>query len=59
MTLGNVVMAVTFLFQVLGAVKINSFVRERLFIFLFGGQDGQLDHDEKILTEVLGSFAGS
>lgn len=37
---------VIFLTQVLGVVNLNWFVRERLFIFIFGGEDGNLDSDE-------------
>lgn len=46
------VSAFTFLYQTLGAAKMNLFVRERLFIFIFGGQAGDLDRDEKVLVEV-------
>jgi len=36
-----------FLFQVLGVVNLNWFVRERLLIFIFGGEDGNVDQEEK------------
>jgi len=45
-------MIALFLFQVIGASKMQVFVQERLFLFIFGGKDGQLDHDEKMLVEV-------
>lgn len=44
--------AVVFLFQILGVVNLNFFVRLRLFIFIFGGEDGNFDIDEKARTDV-------
>jgi len=48
----SILVVLMFLFQILGAVKINVFLQERFYIFLFGGQDGQLDHDEVMLVEI-------
>eukprot|EP00927_Polykrikos_kofoidii_P062983 TRINITY_DN5779_c0_g1_i1.p1 TRINITY_DN5779_c0_g1~~TRINITY_DN5779_c0_g1_i1.p1 ORF type:complete len:488 (+),score=101.38 TRINITY_DN5779_c0_g1_i1:84-1547(+) len=39
--------AFIFLFQILGVVNLSWFVRERLFIFIFGGEDGNVDREEK------------
>lgn len=44
--------ACIFLFQILGVVNLNFFVRLRLFIFIFGGEDGNFDIDEKARTDV-------
>merc|ERR1711879_637767 len=44
--------AVIFLFQILCVVNLNWFVRERLFIFTFAGEDGTLDSDERARVEV-------
>jgi hypothetical protein len=38
---------IIFLFQILGVVNLNWFVRERLLIFIFGGEDGNVDQEEK------------
>jgi hypothetical protein len=35
-----------FLYQVLGIVNLNWFSRERLFIFVFGGEDGTVEPEE-------------
>mmetsp|Transcript_120428 Transcript_120428/g.269220 ORF Transcript_120428/g.269220 Transcript_120428/m.269220 type:complete len:412 (-) Transcript_120428:423-1658(-) len=37
-----------FVFQVLGVVNLNCFVKERLFIFIFGGEDGNVEPEEKM-----------
>jgi len=42
---------VQFLVQVLGVVQLSSFVRKRLFIFIFGGEDGILQDEEVVLME--------
>lgn len=44
--------AFIFLFQILGVVNLNWFVRERLFIFIFGGEDGNLEQGEKARWDV-------
>merc|ERR1712190_517870 len=47
------ILAITiFLFQMLNVVNLNWFVRERLFIFIFGGQDGNLDNEEAARADV-------
>lgn len=48
----NVLSAITLLFQLLGVVSLNWFVRQRLFIFVFGGEDGNLDVVEKARQDV-------
>lgn len=40
---------VQFLVQVLGVVQLGPFVRKRLFVFIFGGEDGQLQDEEKVI----------
>lgn len=40
-----------FLVQVLGVVQLGPFVRKRLFIFIFGGEDGILQDSEKELMD--------
>jgi len=43
---------VQFLIQVLGVVQLGPFVRKRLFVFIFGGEDGQLQDAEKVIMNV-------
>lgn len=40
-----------FLIQVIGVVQLGTFVRKRLFVFIFGGEDGILQEDEVVLME--------
>lgn len=42
----------SFFFQVLGVVDLKRLMRERLFIFVFGGKDGNMDIDEEALAKV-------
>merc|ERR1712187_124189 len=42
----NFLMCGQFLVQVLGVVQLSLFVRHRLFIFIFGGEDGILQQEE-------------
>jgi len=42
---------IQFLVQVLGVVQLGPFVRNRLFLFIFGGEDGILQQEEKELME--------
>merc|ERR1712167_396181 len=42
---------IQFLVQVLGVVQLGPFVRKRLFVFIFGGEDGMLQDDEIELME--------
>jgi len=50
--LKSVFVAVIFLFQTLCIVDLNLFVRERLFIFVFAGEDGTLEPDEAARKQV-------
>lgn len=52
LTLYDSLAAFTFLFQILGVVNLNWFVKERLFIFIFGGEDGRVDMKEKARWDV-------
>merc|ERR1719393_815188 len=49
----NVVM---FLVQVMGIVKLSIFVRERIFLFIFAGEDGVLSHAEQAALDVFNSL---
>ncbi|CAK0811578.1 unnamed protein product, partial [Prorocentrum cordatum] len=49
---GNFFQILVYLYQVSGIVSINWIVRERLFIFIFGGELGRPSNDDKILFEV-------
>lgn len=42
-----VTLGVVFMFQVLGIVNLTIFARKRLFVFIFGGQDGIVNTEEK------------
>jgi hypothetical protein len=46
------VSAAAFLWQVGSIIHLNWFLRDRLFIFIFGGKHGYLDLDEMALMEV-------
>merc|ERR1719291_1533265 len=48
----GVIAIAMFLFQVLNVVNLNWFVKERLFIFMFAGSDGNLDHEEAARADV-------
>jgi len=41
-----------FLVQVLGVVQLGPFVRKRLFVFVFGGEDGIMQDEELCLMDV-------
>merc|ERR1712196_515351 len=45
-------MGFVFLFQLLGVVNLRSFVKERLFLFIFAGEEGNLDSNEKSRWEI-------
>eukprot|EP00927_Polykrikos_kofoidii_P014493 TRINITY_DN1635_c0_g1_i1.p1 TRINITY_DN1635_c0_g1~~TRINITY_DN1635_c0_g1_i1.p1 ORF type:complete len:489 (+),score=72.54 TRINITY_DN1635_c0_g1_i1:96-1562(+) len=45
-TLMSWVSALIFLFQVMGIKNLKSFVRQRLFAFIIGGEDGKVSKDE-------------
>lgn len=44
--------AFVFLLQILGVVNLRSFVKDRLFLFIFAGEDGNLNIHEKSRWEV-------
>lgn len=46
-----IVPCMQFLIQVLGVVQLGPFVRKRLFVFIFGGEDGILQEDELELMD--------
>ena len=46
-----VIPCMQFLVQVLGVVQLGPFVRKRLFIIIFGGEDGILQEDELELMD--------
>jgi len=48
----HAVLGAVFLFQVLSIVNLNVFVRERLFLFLFAGEDGKLSLDEQCRKDI-------
>merc|ERR1711879_51421 len=41
------ILGVFFMFQVLGIVNLYIFARKRLFVFIFGGEDGVVQTREK------------
>mmetsp|Transcript_11822 Transcript_11822/g.36955 ORF Transcript_11822/g.36955 Transcript_11822/m.36955 type:complete len:444 (-) Transcript_11822:194-1525(-) len=43
----DVLAMVIFLFQVMGVVNLTWFVRERLFLFIFGSEDGGMNNEQK------------
>mmetsp|Transcript_90427 Transcript_90427/g.269839 ORF Transcript_90427/g.269839 Transcript_90427/m.269839 type:complete len:469 (-) Transcript_90427:175-1581(-) len=43
----DVLAAVLFLFQVLGVVNLTWFVRQRLFLFIFGSENGDMTNEQK------------
>mmetsp|Transcript_35355 Transcript_35355/g.77327 ORF Transcript_35355/g.77327 Transcript_35355/m.77327 type:complete len:394 (+) Transcript_35355:96-1277(+) len=49
----SVITSLVFLFQLLGVVNLNWFVRSRLFIFMFAGEEGNLDHQEQARIKVF------
>mmetsp|Transcript_127893 Transcript_127893/g.368401 ORF Transcript_127893/g.368401 Transcript_127893/m.368401 type:complete len:399 (-) Transcript_127893:26-1222(-) len=44
--------AFLFMMQVLGVIKLSTFVQSRLFLFIFAGEDGVMDPAEKAKQEV-------
>merc|ERR1712182_195584 len=46
--LGGLVHTFIFLFQILGIINLTWFSRERLCIFIFGGEDGNVEPEEKL-----------
>mmetsp|Transcript_6830 Transcript_6830/g.20153 ORF Transcript_6830/g.20153 Transcript_6830/m.20153 type:complete len:484 (+) Transcript_6830:45-1496(+) len=47
MKLHDILATVLFLFQMLGVVNLTWFVRERLFLFIFGMEDGKMTNAQK------------
>ena len=45
----DVLHALVFIFQVLGAVDLSLFARERILLFVFEGEDGQLSEEDLAL----------
>jgi len=43
---------VQFAIQILGVVNVQSFVNDRLFQFVFAGEDGVLQSDEKVMVKI-------
>jgi len=56
MSFGIVIPVVQFLVQVLGVVQLGPFVRKRLFVFIFGGEDGIMQDEETELMETWNSL---
>jgi hypothetical protein len=50
-TSAGIVPCLQFLVQVLGVVQLGFFVRKRLFVFIFGGEDGIMQDEETELME--------
>mmetsp|Transcript_22911 Transcript_22911/g.58446 ORF Transcript_22911/g.58446 Transcript_22911/m.58446 type:complete len:510 (+) Transcript_22911:138-1667(+) len=48
--------SVVFLFQVLGVVNVSMFSKQRLSIFIFGGEDGEVTYKENAVQEVWGAM---
>jgi len=48
MSINNLLAAVVLLNQILGVVQVAWVIRDRLFRFVFGGQDGVMDPEEKV-----------
>jgi len=53
---GSLYSLVVFLNQVLGVVEINWFVKQRLMVFIFGGQDGVMQVEEEIRSMVFSAL---
>jgi len=45
--LEEIIPALAFLNQMLGIINVGIFVRRRIFVFIFGGEDGVMNRDEK------------
>jgi hypothetical protein len=48
--------AITFVWQVVGIICLDWVIKDRLFIFMFGGEDGKLDIDDAARMEVWKSL---
>jgi len=49
--LAGAVPCIQFLIQILGVVQLGPFMRKRLFVFIFGGEDGVMQDEEVELME--------
>jgi len=47
---------IQFLVQVLGVVQLGPFVKKRLFMFIFGGEDGIMQDEEMDLMDTWNSL---
>jgi len=56
MSFSIVIPVIQFLVQVLGVVQLGPFVRQRLFVFIFGGEDGIMQDEETELMETWNSL---
>lgn len=45
-----------FLVQVMGIVKLSIFIRERILVFIFAGEDGVLEHSEMASLDVFNAL---
>eukprot|EP00416_Gambierdiscus_australes_P011151 CAMPEP_0171132956 /NCGR_PEP_ID=MMETSP0766_2-20121228/125435_1 /TAXON_ID=439317 /ORGANISM="Gambierdiscus australes, Strain CAWD 149" /LENGTH=451 /DNA_ID=CAMNT_0011596311 /DNA_START=16 /DNA_END=1371 /DNA_ORIENTATION=- len=52
----DVIHAVLFLFQMLGVVNLTWFVRERLFLFIFGSENGDMTNEQKARQIVWNAY---
>jgi len=52
LTLTNLYGAAVFMVQVLGVVRLGSFVQQRLFVFIFAGEDAVMQPEEKAKQHV-------
>lgn len=51
-----VVACLQFFIQVVAVIQLNNFVRSRLFIFIFGGEDSVLQEEERVLLDVYNAL---
>jgi hypothetical protein len=56
LSIWNLMCTLIFLVQVLGIVNLNRFCKQRLFILIFGGEDGNVEPEEKLRWEVWKCF---
>lgn len=48
-----VVQAITFVFQMLGVVQLGWFTKNRIFVFIFAGEDGQMSQKELAIKKTF------
>jgi len=56
LSLSVVIPCIQFLVQLLGIVQLGAFVKARIFLFIFGGEDGVIQDEEEALQEVWESL---